>query len=225
MKDVARRSLQAYKFRRAIEKIRKLSPGQIPTRETLAALSAGWANEGYSANLDYLEEVSLRAAAAQGHILECGTGLTTILLGLLAGRQNNRVWSLEHSPEWSDLIRAVLKRHDIPGVQVLSHPLRQYGGFCWYDPSHSELPDAFTFVVCDGPPGDTPGGRYGLLPVLGDRIPEGTIILLDDANRPDETAVLHRWEKEFGLKVQLQEKSAGTFAVVARRRPAPTFPE
>ena len=219
VKRVVGRVLQTSRFRQAMGKMKRLPTGQVPTREILRELSTGWGNEGYSANLDYLEEVALRAAGTRGHILECGTGLTTILLGLLAGRQGSQVWSLEHSPQWGDRIQRVLKRHHILGVQVLSHSLRQYEGFCWYDPSNSVLPDEFSLVVCDGPPGDTPGGRYGLFPVLGDRIREGAIILLDDANRPDETAVLNRWEQEFGLDVRLYQKSEGKFAVVERRGP------
>jgi len=72
-------------FRRAVRQIRDVAPGATPTRETLNELIVGWGNEGFAAQVDYLEEVSRHAAKTPGPILECGSGLTTIVLGLLAG--------------------------------------------------------------------------------------------------------------------------------------------
>lgn len=60
------------------------------------------------------------------------------------------------------------------------------------------LPARFSLVLCDGPPGNTPGGRYGLLPVLGHRLSPSVVILLDDAGRPDERAIADRWTAELG---------------------------
>src|SRR3989442_15841288 len=99
LKRAAREKLRDRAFQRAIKTISRLSPGDIPNREMLNALQHAWGNEGFAAQTDYLQEVARAAATTPGPILECGSGLTSILLGLLAGRRGVETWSLEHIAE------------------------------------------------------------------------------------------------------------------------------
>jgi predicted O-methyltransferase YrrM len=204
------------KLGRAIRQISELPKGQIPTRRMLTDLLTGWSNEGYAANLEYFEEVARIAVASEGPILECGSGATTILLGLLCGQRGKEVWSLEHSAEWQKRVNDVLQRHGISGVRVCFSPLVQKGEFDWYDAPVAEMPNQFSLVVCDGPPGMTKGGRYGLLPLLGHRLPKGSIILLDDAFRSGEAELIKKWESEVGFATKLVEKGDRGFAIMRR---------
>ena len=122
------------------------------------------------------------------------------------------VWSLEHEAKWWRSVQAKLW---LAGVKanVLLAPLEVYDSFEWYRVPVG-LPHEFGLVICDGPPGDTPGGRYGLLPILGDRLRKGTIILLDDAERADEQAVLDRWAKDAGWQYKIQGEADKTYAVI-----------
>ena len=67
-------------------------------------------------------------------------------------------------------------------------------------PPLAEMPGQFAMVVCDGPPGTTPGGRYGLLPVMGSSLAPGCQILLDDAAREDEKIIAARWAAHLGTE-------------------------
>jgi hypothetical protein len=203
-------------LRRAIEKIRRLPKDVVPSRELLSELMAGWGNEGYAANLDYLEEVAKRAVSAAGPVLECGSGATTILLGVLCAKRQIEVWSLEHSPEWRARIVELLERSGISGSGVCSAPLVEYGEFDWYDPPLAKLPKRFALVICDGPPGSTKGGRYGLLPVMNDRLGSGSYVLVDDAGRPAEAEMIARWEREFQFETETFNAQGGKFAVMRR---------
>lgn len=217
LKSVVKAALQKHRIRRGVRTIAKLKHGELPTRQVLEYLSRGWGNDGFAANIDYLEEVARNAVTTEGPILECGSGLTTLLLGVLAGRRGIAVRSLEHSAEWQQRIAAVLKEHHIVNVEVLSSPLRDYGHFSWYDPPLQQLPNKFRFVVCDGPPGMTKGGRYGLLPVVGARLPQGAVIVLDDAGRPGEVELVNRWKQEVDLTVEMFDKPAGNYATLTKR--------
>ncbi|MBC7929873.1 MAG: hypothetical protein H7Z38_04825 [Rubrivivax sp.] len=217
VKQAAKRAWLEYKFSGAVRRIADLPPGSMPTRDMLERLQSAWTNRGFVAKGDYLEEVARRAVETSGPILECGSGLTTILVGLLAGRRGVATWSLEHLPIWHERVTKRAKRYDIRGVHVCLSPLREYEGFSWYEPPMDMLPGEFKLVICDGPPGSTPGGRYGLLPVLGDRLRGGALILLDDANRASETEVLRRWGAEADIIVEMRERPTGTFALVTRR--------
>src|SRR5881296_3729307 len=86
-----------------------LPAGQPPTREALVRLREAWGNPSFAAKLEYLEEVARRGASVGGPILECGSGLTTLLLGLVAVRRGVDVWTLEHLPDWHDRVAQDLK--------------------------------------------------------------------------------------------------------------------
>jgi hypothetical protein len=210
----AKEALMERRFSRALREVRQLPEGQFPSRQLLHELQVGWGNEGFAARYDFLEEVIARAAETRGPILECGSGLTTLLIGLYAGRRGVKTWSLEHTSEWRARVMVVLRRNHVPGVDVCFAPLREYGDFAWYDPPFDELPENFSLVICDGPPGTIRGGRYGLLPVLGARLSEGALILLDDADREGEAEVLRRWASERKVSVNLRATPSGAFASV-----------
>lgn len=178
-------------------------------RRRCPVLRKVWGNRGYTADLQYLRAVLHYAQKEQGPILECGSGLTTLLLGLTV---LHSVWSLEHMAEWFDRVHARLGLAGT-GANVSLTALRSYGSFEWYD-IPAALPHEFRLVICDGPPGNRPGGRYGLLPLLGERLLKGTVILLDDAERSEEQLVLQRWKNEAGWTHTIEVGAHDAYAVV-----------
>src|SRR5215470_4628789 len=217
LKAKARQFLNEYKLGHAIRAIRRLPAGEVPDRQTLIELVAGWSNDGFVARVDYLHEVARRAATTEGPILECGSGITTVLMGLVTKERHVKVYSLEHHPEWHHKVESVLKRNQLTNVHACLSPLRNYGEFDWYEPPLESLPNNFTLVVCDGPPGSTKGGRYGLLPVMGSRLPTNSVILLDDTDRPEEQAIMKRWKTESGLQDEIVNGQSAAFGVLSRR--------
>ena len=75
------------------------------------------------------------------------------------------------------------------------------------------MPRTFRLVICDGPPSDTHGGRYGVLPLLQARMAPAAIILLDDVDRAGEREVLARWRDEAALETRIRETPSGAFAL------------
>jgi hypothetical protein len=214
IKRPARKAVLSYIFRQAMRDLMRLEPGEIPSREMLKKLRVGWDNQGWDAKLDYFDEIARRAATTSGPILECGSGLTTLLMGLLAGRRGVETWSLEHHQGWHERLSSVIKRYRIPNLNLSFAPLRDYGRFNWYAPPLEKLPKKFSLVICDGPPDLANGGRYGLLPTLGDRIQPGSVILFDDVREPGQPEVLRRWIVEHRVRVELRETEEVSFAVV-----------
>jgi hypothetical protein len=181
-----------------------IEPGIMPTDESLFMLAEGWGNQGFAAKTDYLRQVAKLAATTESPILECGSGLTTLLLGRLAGRRGVEIWSLEHISEWCHRVNRTLERYRLP-VNCVHAPLVDHGEFDWYDVP-ANLPK-FSLVICDGPPANTRGGRYGLLPILHQRL-SGAKVLLDDASRPNEQAILERWRKEVAADISISDTYA-----------------
>ena len=169
----------------------------------LADLISAWGNSGWIAQDGYLRACLHTALEVDGPTLECGSGLSTLLLGVVADQRGHEHWALEHLPEWGTKVGGFVARYGFRNVRLHTAPLREYGGFTWYDPPLLRLPHTFALVVCDGPPADTPGGRYGLVPLLRDYLASGCIILLDDAVRTEERSIARRWQAEFGTTNQL----------------------
>ncbi len=190
-------------FRRAIKKFlndpeRAIRPGS----RVVANLIYGWGNEDWSALDDYLVGCIRQAMTTEGPILECGSGLSTVLVGAVAKSRGLSYWALEHQGTWAEKVRSCLEKYGIDTVVVCSKPLKDHREFTWYDPPLDTMPDKFGFVICDGPPGMTKGGRYGLVPVMNGRLARGCTIFLDDAARVHEQEIARRWADELRASVE-----------------------
>lgn len=177
--------------------------GELPGRVVMD-LKLGWGNDVIAAKPDFIRAIVRQMWQTRGHVLECGSGLSTLIAGMIAQRTGSRLWSLEHQPEWVEATNAALQRFGIDSAAVCHVPVRNFGEYNWYDISCVELPSRFELVICDGPPGDTHGGRYGLLPECAALLGPGCTVLLDDAQRPGEKAVLERWALEFSTRYVLE---------------------
>lgn len=200
-------------FNEAIGRVLSLREGETPSSELLSRLAEGWGDDGFRAVGGYLEEVSRRAVETAGPVLEIGSGLTTLLLGILAGRRGVAVWSLEHLPEFHSQTRSKLDRHGIQNVHLALSPIRSYGEFSWYAPPLETMPKDFRLVIADGPPAETPGGRFGLLPVMKSYFSGDVVILLDDAERESEQTVLREWADRYGVQHKLGELEDRAWAI------------
>ncbi|HZR92846.1 MAG TPA: hypothetical protein VFA44_10645 [Gaiellaceae bacterium] len=229
VRRTARRAHRDLVLRRALDAAQELAGTTEALPLPLARrLCYGWGNERFSVPPDFLAAIWAAAHRTCGPILECGSGLSSIVLGLIAERRGVRGWSLEHDADWARRTRATLDLLGITQLELLHARLRDYGGFEWYSDSAWEarpLPAGFALVVCDGPPGlTTRGGRVGLVPVMCERLLPGAVILLDDVERPGEREVVRAWVRATGATVAVRgdERLFAELVVPARGVPAST---
>lgn len=174
----------------------------------LQDLIYGWGSD-WSALDEYLTECLRHALVCEGPILECGSGLTTILVGAIAKERKLTMWSLEHLPEWGERVTKYTRKFGIDSVNISVRDLRDYPEFAWYDPPLDAMPATFSLVICDGPPGGTRGARYGLAAVMKDRLHSQCVILLDDAAWEAQQKTAARWSAEL----------SGTYTTVGSKKP------
>ena len=185
-------------FRRAIKAfMRNPEACAHAGNRVLIDLIYGWGNEGWSALDEYLAACIHHVLRSDGPTLECGSGLSTIVLGVIAKKRGKSHWVLEDKAEWTVRVQQFLKRYNLDTVVLCETSLKGFGSFSWYDAPVESMPD-FDLVICDGPPFSTNGGRYGLAPIMKKRLKRGCIILLDDAGREQERAIAERWKTELG---------------------------
>lgn len=186
--------------------IDRLRTSRAPSRYSTLWTDAiyGWGNEKWTALEPYLSEVVRAAERTNGPILECGSGLTTVLMGAVASRSGARVHSLEHNGEWRDRVYQELRDHGLDGPTVHLAPLRNFGEYDWYDAPLADLPGDVSLVVCDGPPEKTRGGRRGMMPVMQSKLAPGCVVLLDDLVRPAEQELVRSWVRDFGASAKVR---------------------
>jgi len=173
---------------------------------TLTELIYGWGNEAWSAREEFLACCINYALTVKGPILECGSGLSTLLIAAITKQTNQPHWVLEHKPNWASRVQSYLDDYGLH-AHITPCALKDYGEFCWYDVPLNELARQFSLIVCDGPPSrTTKGGRYGLIPIMKEWIAPGCVILLDDAYRREEREIAERWASELNATYTIECK-------------------
>ena len=212
-----RRTYDAFKFDRAMRHFLDDPEAAIQDGSSvLQDLIDAWGNSGWSALDEYLRVGIEHVLETDDAILECGTGLSTLLFGAVAQSRGIDYWALEHLPEWSDRITHCLERYKATDVRISTRPLRRYAGFDWYDPPLAEMPRSFSLVICDGPPSRTLGGRYGLAAVMRTRLRAGCVVLLDDAEREHERQIARLWQAELGAEAEFLDGRKPLIRLVVR---------
>ena len=155
-------------------------------------------------------------------ILECGTGVSTVLLArLLREREAGVLTSLEHDPHWATLIQDQLRREHLDRhVRVVHAPL--HADPPWY--LLDEMPDDIDLLIVDGPPAFEPGHGARRAPALArfdDRLVLDAAVILDDIDRPGEQQVIATWETSTTWRFQLN-RPAGV--AIGRRQTEPPKP-
>ncbi len=142
-------------------------------------------------------------------IVECGTGVSTIAIGRLL-RQSGRghLYSLEEDKAWHDVMATALSNEGLGDFVTLLHaPLEDYpdADAQWYSREQVAYIQARTqhidLVLVDGPKSESTYARYQALPVFYSQLSQTSLIVLDDSRRPNERAVLDRWNRRFALSM------------------------
>lgn len=182
--------------------------------------SRGWAASP-DLLLTYVEEILESKPAT---IVECGSGLSTVWAAYAVQRNggNGRVVALDHDAEFAEKTRANLAEHGLTEFAEVRHaPLVPVelaeSTWQWYDPAALKDVHDIDVVLVDGPPKPTgEHARYPAIPVLRDLLAPGAVVLIDDAARPDEQAILERWQNEWPeLAVEQLPHEKGAARLVA----------
>lgn len=165
-------------------------------------LILAWGNIFYSAGWRYLREVVAHTLATDKDILECGSGLTTVIMGTLTESKNARLTVFEHTSGWLALVDKRLTALGINNVRLIHAPIERFGTYSWYSaPDNLFTEKSLELIVCDGPPATTSGGRFGLIPKTSPFIADSCTILLDDTHRRSEQRVLKIWRQLIDFKL------------------------
>lgn len=216
----ARFQVHLHRLRRSLARLeRAVSIDQLdlPLMEDVAL---AWGNAGYAGDAGFLLELARSAWTGNGPVLDCGSGLSTVVAAAITARRGQAVWSLEQDEHWYHDLRRVLAALPLDNVTLRYVPLRSYGEFAWYDVERGDFPSHFAIVACDGPavrrsawPAPLfDAWRVGAVPVLRDLGISFDRIVLDDATDPRAPGLLEHW-RAAGMVLQSVDTPSGRHIV------------
>jgi predicted O-methyltransferase YrrM len=141
-------------------------------------------------------------------VLECGSGISTIVLGRLLAARGGRLVTIEHDAGWATFVRRLVTDHGLHDVvTIVEAPLAPapVGNLDWYDVDLvSGALSGYTYdlLLVDGPPAWMPGhelARLPAVPVLERYSAASATVVLDDADRDGEREIIDVWERDSGL--------------------------
>lgn len=166
------------RFNRAV---RNLKNGQCDEND-IQDLIYGWGGNPYAAPADLLATCFMLAKESEGHVIETGSGLSTIVMAL--ANPDLTIHCLEHDMLWASKLKYAMQIHDITNIEIHYGPLKTYPKGQWYD--LTLIPNIeFSIALCDGPPRKI-SNRSIFYDFLNARI-QNAVVLMDDAD--DDKAV------------------------------------
>lgn len=161
-------------------------------------------------------------------IVETGSGISTVLFAMALARQGNgQVIALEHEPTYLRTTEEMLHDQGVSDfARVVHAPLIDYEindhRYSWYNLTDVDIGDSIDLLFIDGPPGRTgQNARFPALPLLKSRISDSTLIILDDAGRPDEAATINSWSEQiWPMDVEFLPHEKGTALIRKRHESA-----
>lgn len=184
----------------SIETYKRLAESLVPKGAPLPPAGS------YAVRAAGADEISrLIRRSAPENVVECGSGSSTAwIASTLEKCGKGRVYSLEHDPYYAQQTRDLLSGLGLQHrAEVIEAPLEQRiaqdgAETPWYaGSSRQHLPEHIDVLFVDGPPGNTgPRVRRSAWEVLGDRLSPGSLLAVDDAQRPQEAAILKEWEED-----------------------------
>jgi predicted O-methyltransferase YrrM len=184
--------------------LRSLYGGSRAAREALAArlqidVDALPRLGSWKADTGFLHRIVDAVEALRPEtVVEFGAGASTLVCArALALNGGGRLVSYDQHAPFVAAVRAWLDERGLE-ADVRHAPLtRAMSGWPgrWYDAEG--IPDRIDLLVIDGPPWAIHPFVRGAAEALFDRVAPGGRILLDDAARPGERIVAHRWRRRW----------------------------
>lgn len=180
----------------------------------LPNLDAAWSIS--EASFEYIGQ--LISESGYQTMVEFGSGLSTARW--LMAFPELSVTSVEHDPQFFSETVLRLKQLGLSErAQVCLSPLQKYWfyGRRFHSYTKPTVPETCDIIIVDGPPSYTRRGREACLYYVYDHIRVGGVVILDDAKRPDEKAIIANWLALFPDSFECSIVEVGNCLAVLRK--------
>ncbi|MFT7654726.1 MAG: hypothetical protein ACI9ON_003261 [Limisphaerales bacterium] len=183
--------------------------------QLIADLFAHWGDPLQAAGESYLRSCIAHTSVSSGHILQCGVGLSTLLLGIANARLNyvdNHLWALTDDPHNANVIRSWLSQYQVTNTHIVVCQPHIFDGYVWYGVNTKQLPQGFTLALSDGGRACV-SGAVGLVYRMGEKLGTDSVILSRNLKKREDQAMVFDWAKSNQLNCVVVDKSSGFLKV------------
>ena len=141
-------------------------------------------------------------------VLEAGSGVSTVVLGLALKRfsPESVLFSLVHDYDLFLKIQEDLKFYELEQISLLYAPFVSYeidgNEWFWYDTTglFKRLEQKLDLLILNSFPETAQYvNRYPALPVLREKLSDDFVLVLEDSSRKGEEEAVYRWKRELQL--------------------------
>jgi len=127
-------------------------------------------------------------------VVELGSGVSTLVVAKAGAK---KVISIDHSGEFANKTREVLKEHKVRGVEIRVAQLKAHiSGVDWYDTAVIKDLKRIDLLIVDGPPGSkNPEARMPARAEFIAKLSPKAIVVIDDVNREGERKLAESFAK------------------------------
>jgi hypothetical protein len=189
----------------------------------LPELYALWGTPLSRSAQSFLQSCIAHAKSCSGHVLQCGSSLDTLVLGIVCARQpetKTHLWCLEHDQQRANLIRSWLTDYGISSVHVIVARPQMFADHVWYKVDTSQLPKNFSLAVCEGGH-STPRGVVGLIAKMQDKMGDDSVILAQHVREAKDHEYLTQWATEHKSNCVLVDRTEGFFKISSATTKSP----
>jgi Methyltransferase domain len=158
-------------------------------------------------------------------IVECGSGISTILISkLLATMNAGHLYSIENNEAWSRMVKARLEADGTANrctfINASLTTSARNAGVPWYDEDilrKAPIDDKIDLLLVDGPEAYKKGqemARYPAVPFFREHLSSRYTVILDDIDRAGEREIIRRWSAMLSRDYQLHRLLHGNIGVI-----------
>ena len=174
----------------------------------LPELYALWGTPLSPSTQSFLQSCIAHTKTCSGHVLQCGSSLDTLVLGIVCARQTDKPTHQQRA----NLIRTRLTDYGITSVHVIVARPQMFADHVWYKVDASQLPKNFSLAVCEGGH-STPRGAVGLIAKMQDQLNDDSVILAQHVREAKDHEFLTQWAIERNSKCVLVDRTEGFFKI------------
>lgn len=169
-----------------VEAVNALKSG-VRTPAVFDRINAHSSNPAFALPGAALMECARIARHAQGNILELGSGLSTLVMGLELAGTDKELHAFECDLAWFKATSVMLERHGVKNVVLHYLPIMPYDGFDWY--GLPEVLPTFDVVLIDGPERKV-CRRDTAFKMIPEILEDARVWVIDDMGDPNQRDML-----------------------------------
>lgn len=203
-----------YQFDRLVRQMLNAEEGPLP-HVLVPELFAHWGDPASRIGESYIRSCLAHAEECNGHILQCGPGLMTLVLGILCTRQasdKKRVWCLADDAHWANVMRSWLTQYGITHTHVVVSRPQMFDGFVWYSVDPEQFPEEFALTLSNGGHSAV-SGVTGLTERMSQHLRKDCVVLARQVLSGTDQQRLQSWAKSHDLSCVLVDKQEGFLKV------------